>query len=74
MQLSFLISLARNLMTPFRKNDFKFYRLLIVRVRTGEIIDVSMRDVDGWSKIKKVENGEEGYIPTTYFKLVDGYC
>ncbi|CBY38670.1 unnamed protein product [Oikopleura dioica] len=45
-----------------------------ISVRTGEIIDVSMRDVDGWSKIKKVENGEEGYIPTTYFKLVDGYC
>jgi hypothetical protein len=33
-----------------------------------------MRDVDGWSKIKKVEDGEEGYIPTSYFKLVDGYC
>ncbi|CAG5105357.1 Oidioi.mRNA.OKI2018_I69.chr1.g2058.t1.cds [Oikopleura dioica] len=45
-----------------------------ISVRAGEIIDVSMRDVDGWSKIKKVESGEEGYIPTTYFKLVDGYC
>ena len=37
-------------------------------VKTDEIVEVSLRDDGGWTLARKQE--KEGFIPTSYFKLL----
>ena len=41
-------------------------------VKEGDIIDVSLRGgADGWTRARHVKTRQEGFIPTSYFKLSD---
>jgi len=42
-----------------------------ISVLEGEVIDVSLRDQNGWSKARRKNTKEEGFIPTSYFELID---
>lgn len=40
--------------------------------KVGDIIEVSLRGgSDGWTRARHVKSNQEGFIPTSYFKLSD---
>lgn len=42
-----------------------------LNVKEGELIDISLRDMNGWSNARKLDSKEEGFIPTSYFELTE---
>ena len=44
-----------------------------LNVKEGELIDISLRDMNGWSNARKLDSKEEGFIPTSYFELTEQF-
>lgn len=38
-------------------------------IEEGEQLEIIEDDFDGWSKVKKLTNGEEGFVPSAYIEL-----
>ena len=42
-----------------------------LNIKEGEVIEVSLREANGWSKARKIDTREEGFVPSTYVQLDD---
>ena len=49
--------------------DGQYPDLVCLAVRANEVLEVSLRDEAGWTLARR--SGTEGYIPTSYFKLIE---
>jgi len=38
-------------------------------IESGEELEIIEDDFDGWTKVKKLSNGEEGFVPSAYIEL-----
>ena len=38
-------------------------------IEGGEELEIIEDDFDGWTKVKKLSNGEEGFVPSAYIEL-----